>query len=1179
MEELIRKISVDNNEITDGSQTEAIKKPIKNFEEEKDKIPEISEGKTSEKSQSKGIADKIKRTEICENELLEKIDDYIDTKSPQKFTDIVKTSILDGYEWVEIKPIKKSEKISVYLIQLNDGNKYALKCISLDFDRNNLSVMSKTKNRLDQILREYHIAHILASVYPSIANYYDLKVKISDLEKKIFVETFLEYLGPSLEEVYKEISVKNSLNIMAQLVNSLVLLEKIGICHSDIKPENIVYNSDSKVIKIIDFGSSLSFNSSLEKIISRTYEKTSSDSLIYAPPELLEPIKANETHKSDIKLIPSKIDVYCWGMTFYQMICRSNFSSELVNDETREFLKARHSNILSKLENSEYAKFKKIISKCLDFMPENRPTFKEIQAELDLVLKESEFIDIISPQTSYKSDIDIIQIAEMFDKIDEQEAAIYMLRNHIKKITNEDRLTRSKIISAKHYYKTEDIKMAIQYLTDIENKVLTSKQKFTIYYYLGKSYDKLNVRKKALEYYEKAYISISDIKDENIKLFPICNSLGYIHAINENYDQAIKFYIQALEIRSKIFSQDDKFTALTYDNLALLYLGKSDFSNSINYYTKAISIYKNINIDLSDKKNTNIYKKLAYAYFFYGKYEDAINAFQAALEFYKKIFDNNEPLKIAKTLSNLALCYYHLGKYKKAMSCLYDSLSLFENNPDGKKHKSFPQILNYAGLINNYLKNHEKSIEYFHESINSYIEMFGEEYIKMAEPYRNLGLIFLQQEKYLNAIECLTKAQKIVLTKYNPDHILFEKLYFDLGLANLKAKQFADSIDNLTKFHDIYQQKTVKDDSLLLKSYYFQGLAFLGIKNYSQACVSFTNSFEISEKINSDNYAFLIKLYKKLCEVYKALDIFKEPIYFYVKLINLMEKHSDKYQDDLAESYNEFGIFYDKTGRYTLALEQYTKASNLLKKNYGEGYIELSKIYNNQGAVYTAMRSFKLSIMCYTESLNILKKTFDEGYIGLASVYNNLGLAYEKLENHDKAISYFHKSLALKLKAFGGLDEELSSLYNNLSLSYAAQEKYAEAIEYSKKALEIVIKEKGRDHSNAHLISNNLASYYSDIKDYDNAIKILEEILEANAKKFGKHFFNFAPIYNNLAIAYFIREKYDSARVNFIKCREILEKSLQPTHPEFITLNKSIATTYLKLKMPEKAKEYDQFTF
>jgi serine/threonine protein kinase len=76
--------------------------------------------------------------------------------------------------------------------------------------------------------------------------YLDLKNKTSFL--------VMDYENhPSLLE-YKDLSEDEIKLIAQQLLDTVAYIHSCNICHRDIKPDNVLYDRENKMIKLVDFG-------------------------------------------------------------------------------------------------------------------------------------------------------------------------------------------------------------------------------------------------------------------------------------------------------------------------------------------------------------------------------------------------------------------------------------------------------------------------------------------------------------------------------------------------------------------------------------------------------------------------------------------------------------------------------------------------------------------------------------------------------------------------------------------------------------------------------------------------------------------------------------------------------------------------------------------------------------
>lgn len=93
--------------------------------------------------------------------------------------------------------------------------------------------------------------------------------------------------------------------VMRQLLEALQYLHSTKLCHRDLKPDNIMYDRENKLIYIIDFG-----------ICKRFYERgkrkdmwTPTGTLAYKAPEMLEGGGYNES-----------VDLWAVGVVMFELI-------------------------------------------------------------------------------------------------------------------------------------------------------------------------------------------------------------------------------------------------------------------------------------------------------------------------------------------------------------------------------------------------------------------------------------------------------------------------------------------------------------------------------------------------------------------------------------------------------------------------------------------------------------------------------------------------------------------------------------------------------------------------------------------------------------------------------------------------------------------------------------------
>lgn len=172
--------------------------------------------------------------------------------------------------------------------------------------------------------------------------------ELIETSNKIFIVT--EYIDGG--ELYQNIIKQGKLDeskakmYFCQIIQGIKYLHENGICHRDLKPQNIIIDSN-QIIKIIDFG------------LGREYDinqqlKTSCGSPCYAAPEMI----------SGGKYVPLFSDIWSAGIILYAMVCGflpfedSNYKmlyAKVLRGkyETPQWISKDLSNLLSNLLNTD----------------------------------------------------------------------------------------------------------------------------------------------------------------------------------------------------------------------------------------------------------------------------------------------------------------------------------------------------------------------------------------------------------------------------------------------------------------------------------------------------------------------------------------------------------------------------------------------------------------------------------------------------------------------------------------------------------------------------------------------------------------------------------------------------------------------------------------------------------
>lgn len=238
------------------------------------------------------------------------------------------------------------------------GQKNVYEAISDKYGRVVLKVVKPDQN-LERITREIEIAKKCQG-FDTSTIYLDGVVECESQEYFYIVESFIDgetiraYLARHGTLDYAEVC-----NFVRSLLNAIQILEKEGLVHRDIKPDNIIRGHDGRYF-LIDFGIARDLN---KESITSTGDKFGPATFAYAPIEQIENKK---------ELIDSRTDLYSICLVAYEMLMGKHPYVEN-GDGPLQIIRKVDKGEFDLLPNKQYTEINDFIHTCMNKFITRRP--------------------------------------------------------------------------------------------------------------------------------------------------------------------------------------------------------------------------------------------------------------------------------------------------------------------------------------------------------------------------------------------------------------------------------------------------------------------------------------------------------------------------------------------------------------------------------------------------------------------------------------------------------------------------------------------------------------------------------------------------------------------------------------------------------------------------------------
>lgn len=603
------------------------------------------------------------------------------------------------YEEIRYKKGGSLLETMIYKVELNNNEKFVLKSFKMK---------ASDELKRNSILREFYIGRTLGQICENVAKTIEMS-QTETADGYVIVEILIEYGGESLHNI-KEDAVK-PYQIAKQLLETLNLMEDIGVSHLDIKPMNIVWNEKIEMLKMIDFGASVSFYSSpdaIENEIRDYVDRLTGYTALFAPPELLQ-------NKTPRELIPQKADAFYFGMTMISMLLKKNHMSPeaiLRRGKTEEDLLMFHTRISEILEKRECGDWIKLILPCLKYHAKDRPTSKSVKRVFDELVSlgklGSSIVDKSSPAKCIFSG-QYKQLGDNYFAMKEYRAAVWYYEKalesengktavvwHYGKALESEResgkisaeICNSLGVAYTELAEYDNARKFLNHSTEIYSELGETSGLSTLYCNLAALDLSLGNKELAMEHYDLAIndLHVPDMAALSSNIGSTFERFGY-------HETALQYYLRSSDCYEKL--GDLPRLAMVYTNAGAAYLGWKKDDEAISMHKRAAETLKAAYKGKPCADLAKVYNNHAVAASAKKDYTGAVELYSRAMNIVR-MFYGEDHIDVARIYRNLGACYSLSGDSKMAAECYWYALNIMKRVYGGETH--IEVIVCYANL-------------------------------------------------------------------------------------------------------------------------------------------------------------------------------------------------------------------------------------------------------------------------------------------------------------------------------------------------------------------------------------------------------------------------------------------------------------------------------------------------
>lgn len=340
------------------------------------------------------------------------------------------------------------------------------------------------------------------------------------------------------------------------------------------------------------------------------------------------------------------------------------------------------------------------------------------------------------------------------------------------------------------------------------------------------------------------------------------------------------------------------------------------------------------------------------------------------------------------------------------------------------------------GLIREALLDNEGALDAYLECIHIFKNNSSfEKNVTLACSLHNAASVYLKQEIYTKALDCMTEALNMKTACLGARH--FETassehwlgiIYMKLGYSDNSRLHLGNALNARVECFGTEHHAVAETMYALAQAHYLR-------EEFDEALGCLLESLRILRKLGSDE-ELMLKAHLLLGRSYQELGDFDAAIEHLQDVLKKKVSSRD-INLDVAEALFRLGICYCEKNEYPESLKNFNECLEIRISLLGNLHIECANTYESVGIVHQKLNSHEEAIHSFERALAIKRTSLDDDDRDISVLVHFIGTSLFALQRYGEAVSYFSDAVDRKKILHGRTDLEYAMSTFDLAAAYA----------------------------------------------------------------------------------------------------------------------------------------------